>query len=83
MLTILITSVCAKCDSGCTLDCFPHTVRRLVAFYVNEHNGVLPHSAFRGQTPDEMQGLEALAPPDPRYCLAATGRAVFTDASAS
>ena len=28
-------------------------------------------------------GFEALAPPDPRYCLAATGRAVFTDASAS
>jgi transposase InsO family protein len=30
------------------------TVRRLVAFYVHEHNQVLPHSAFRGQTPDEM-----------------------------
>jgi transposase InsO family protein len=30
------------------------TVRRLVAFYVHEHNYVLPHSAFRGQTPDEM-----------------------------
>jgi putative transposase len=30
------------------------TVRRLVAFYVQEHNTVLPHSAFRGQTPDEM-----------------------------
>ena len=30
------------------------TVRRLVAFYVEAHNGVLPHSAFRGQTPDEM-----------------------------
>jgi putative transposase len=30
------------------------TVRRLVAFYVQEHNQVLPHSAFRGQTPDEM-----------------------------
>jgi putative transposase len=30
------------------------TVRRLVAFYVEEHNRVLPHSAFRGQTPDEM-----------------------------
>ena len=30
------------------------TVRRLVAFYVDEHNRVLPHSAFRGQTPDEM-----------------------------
>src|SRR5215510_4237132 len=30
------------------------TVRRLVAFYVQEHNTVLPHSAFRGETPDEM-----------------------------
>jgi hypothetical protein len=30
------------------------TVRRLVTFYVDEHNRVLPHSAFRGQTPDEM-----------------------------
>ena len=30
------------------------TVRRLVEFYVQEHNSVLPHSAFRGQTPDEM-----------------------------
>jgi putative transposase len=30
------------------------TIRRLVAFYVHEPNTVLPHSAFRGQTPDEM-----------------------------
>jgi transposase InsO family protein len=30
------------------------TIRRLVAFYVHEYNTVLPHSAFRGQTPDEM-----------------------------
>jgi putative transposase len=30
------------------------TVERLVAFYVREHNTRLPHSAFRGQTPDEM-----------------------------
>jgi putative transposase len=30
------------------------TVRRLVTFYVDEHNRMLPHSAFRGQTPDEM-----------------------------
>ena len=30
------------------------TIRRLVTFYVDEHNHVLPHSAFRGQTPDEM-----------------------------
>jgi putative transposase len=26
----------------------------MVAFYVDEHNRVLPHSAFGGQTPDEM-----------------------------
>jgi len=30
------------------------TVRRLTAFYVHEHNTVMPHSAFDGQTPDEM-----------------------------
>ncbi len=30
------------------------TVRSLVAFYVAEHNPRLSHSAFRGQTPDEM-----------------------------
>ena len=30
------------------------TLRRLVTFYIDEHNRVLPHSAFRGQTPDEM-----------------------------
>jgi hypothetical protein len=30
------------------------TICRLVAFYVHEHHHVLPHSAFRGQTPDEM-----------------------------
>ncbi len=29
-------------------------LERLVAFYVEEHNTRLPHSAFRGQTPDEM-----------------------------
>ena len=30
------------------------SVHRLVSFYVQEHNSRLPHSAFRGQTPDEM-----------------------------
>jgi putative transposase len=25
-----------------------------VAFYIDQHNTQLPHSAFRGQTPDEM-----------------------------
>ena len=29
-------------------------VRNHVEFYVTEHNGRLPHSAFLGQTPDEM-----------------------------
>ncbi len=29
-------------------------VRTLVAFFVEEHNGKMPHSAFRGQTPDEV-----------------------------
>jgi hypothetical protein len=43
------------------LDSVP-TVRRLVAFYVDEHNRVLPHSAFRGQTPDEMPRLHRWEP---------------------
>ena len=30
------------------------TVRKLVAFYIDQHNKHLPHSAFPGQTPDEM-----------------------------
>ncbi len=30
------------------------TVEKLVRFYVTEHNQRLPHSAFQGQTPDEM-----------------------------
>ena len=40
------------------------TVRRLVDFYVRQHNGVLPHSAFRGQTPDEMYFGTGNAVPD-------------------
>ncbi|MCA9123727.1 MAG: hypothetical protein H6822_08725 [Planctomycetaceae bacterium] len=27
---------------------------KLVTFYVEQHNSHLPHSAFKGQTPDEM-----------------------------
>src|ERR1019366_2860731 len=30
------------------------TVKKLVAFYVTEHNERIPHAAFEGQTPDEM-----------------------------
>lgn len=29
-------------------------VEKLVRFYVEEYNGRIPHSAFKGQTPDEM-----------------------------
>jgi putative transposase len=29
-------------------------VEKLVHIYVHEHNARLPHSAFQGQTPDEM-----------------------------
>ena len=29
-------------------------LRRLIEFYVEAHNEVMPHSAFEGQTPDEM-----------------------------
>ncbi len=29
-------------------------LRRLIAFYVQAHNEVMPHSAFSGQTPDEV-----------------------------
>lgn len=30
------------------------SLRNLVEFYVTAHNEVMPHSAFRGQTPDEV-----------------------------
>ena len=29
-------------------------LRRLIAFYVEAHNEVMPHSAFEGQTPNEV-----------------------------
>jgi hypothetical protein len=29
-------------------------LRRLIAFYVKAHNELMPHSAFNGQTPDEI-----------------------------
>ena len=32
----------------------PAAVEHLVAFYVTEHNSVMPHAAFNGQTPDEV-----------------------------
>ena len=29
-------------------------LRRLIEFYVHQHNAVMPHAAFQGQTPDEV-----------------------------
>ena len=29
-------------------------VRRLVSYYVDQHNSVMPHAAFEGRTPDEV-----------------------------
>jgi hypothetical protein len=52
------------------------TIRRLVAFYVQEHNHVLPHFAFRGQTPDEMYfGTGDAVPADLTARAAAARRA--------
>ena len=52
------------------------TIRRLVTFYVYDHNHVLPHSAFRGQTPDEMYfGTGEAVPADLRLRAAAARRA--------
>jgi hypothetical protein len=52
------------------------TVRRLVTFYVDEHNRVLPHSAFRGHTPDEMYfGTGDAVPADLTSRAAAARRA--------
>ena len=31
-----------------------NSVRKLVSFYVEQHNSVVPDFAFQGQTPDEM-----------------------------
>jgi transposase InsO family protein len=61
------------------------TIRRLVAFYVDEHNHVLLHSAFRGQTPDEMYfGTGDTVPADRRSRAAAARRArVAANQSAS
>ena len=52
------------------------TVHRLVTFYVDEHNRVLPQSAFRGQTPDEMYfGTGDAVPADLTSRAAAARRA--------
>jgi hypothetical protein len=59
------------------------TVRRLVAFYVDEHNRVLPHSAFRGQMPDEMYFGTGDAVPADLRSRAATARRARVEANRS
>jgi putative transposase len=59
------------------------TVRRLVEFYVQEHNGVLPHSAFRGQTPDEMYFGRGDAVPADLTARAAAARRARAEANRS
>jgi hypothetical protein len=59
------------------------TVRRLVDFYVHEHNGVLPHSALRGQTPDEMYFGTGDAVPADLTGRAATARRARVEANRS
>ena len=58
------------------------TVRR-VAFYVEEHNTVLPHSAFRGQTPDEMYFGKGDAVPEDLTARAAAARQARIEANRS
>jgi putative transposase len=59
------------------------TVRRLVEFYVQEHNRVLPHSAFRGQTPDEMYFGTGDAIPADLTARAAAARRARVEANRS
>jgi putative transposase len=59
------------------------TVRRLVEFYVEEHNRVLPHSAFRGQTPDEMYFGTGEAVPGDLTTRAAAARQLRVEANRS
>jgi hypothetical protein len=57
------------------------TIRRLVAFYVQERNTVLPHSAFRGQTPDDMYFGKGDAVPADLTARAAAARQARIEAT--
>jgi hypothetical protein len=54
-----------------------------VAFYVDEHNRILPHSAFRGQTPDEMYFDTGAAIPADLTVRAAAARRARAEANRS
>ena len=57
------------------------TVRRLVAFYVAAHNGEIPHSAFRGQTPDEMYYARGQGVAEKLECAKKAARAARIEAN--
>ena len=59
------------------------TVRRLVAFYVDQHNRVLLHSAFHGQTPDDMYFGSGDAVPEDLLSRAAAARRTRVEANQS
>ena len=52
------------------------SVRRLISYYVNEHNTRLPHSAFQGQTPDEAYFETGAAIPDELAAKRKSARAI-------
>jgi hypothetical protein len=54
-----------------------------VAFDVDEHNRVLPHAAFRGQTPDEMYFGTGDAVPTDLTSRAAAARRARVEANRS
>jgi len=56
-------------------------VQNLVAFYVQEHNSRLPHSAFRGQTPDEMYFQSGDGIPEKLEAARQEARRVRTEAN--
>ncbi|MFO0342367.1 MAG: DDE-type integrase/transposase/recombinase [Planctomycetota bacterium] len=59
------------------------SVRKLVAFYVEQHNCVVPHVAFQGQTPDEIyfsSGANIRTDLKPRQAAARAARLAFNRA---
>jgi hypothetical protein len=59
------------------------TVRRSVEFYVQQHNQVLPHAAFDGQTPDEIYFGTGDAVPAALRTRAAAARSARVEANRS
>jgi len=57
------------------------SVNRLVAFYVEAHNREIPHSAFRGQTPDEIYSGRGQGVPEQLECTMRQARAARLEAN--